>query len=1200
MGEIMSQVKQGLLSVIIIKEKGIWLDNSLSQRGQGTQDDLGILVGHDTQTTMPINAAFQSDDLDAFDSDRHEALGAQAVLMANLSSYDSDVIFETESAHVQNNTSFDQQNAMIMSVFDAVSDQVAKCTIDNLKHKELDASLTAELERYKERVKTFEQILNVDLRSREKLIDSQLDDMIRNKTQRIKPTLYDGSMISKKHDVISVMDEEETLIFDKVVKVRTTPDAITEGSWGFEHTKAVFNQEIIPFNKTLRDLFKDIDNGLHSELNEMKTIFNQMGTAVEKYIVHICLNSLATLTNCAKMEKDYIDKYSENLVLKAELAKKEQMIEKKIFNEVVLRCSRLENRNVNLELKLQHQKESFLHNRPLNNQNAPEILEIFKINEWQAKLVAKDVSFANLRKHIESLKGKNVVEKAAQPNNAKELVKHARELRPLDSDLDSVYKYAKQIQEVLVYVTATCLSLPKPSEKLVTITPLNKNRKVRWKPTGRTFILAGNTCPLSRITSTKVEPLKETTSKAITNHNPEIKIYCRKIKVVKSVDLSSEPTILGSRPSNISEPNQHWGSTILNSPSTSLIAKIMGYGDYKLGNVTILRVNYVEGLGHNFFFVGQFNDSNLKVIFQKHTCHVRNLDGTDLIYGSRDTNLYTISLGDILHSSLICLLSKASKTKSWLWHRWLSHLNFGTLNQLAKQGLVRGLPKLKFEKDHLCLACSLGKSKKPMHVESINGKKYILLIIDDYSRFTWVKFLRSKDGAPEVIIKCLKQIQGRLNAHVPNVRTDNRPEFVNQTLRDYYEKLSSGPAPKLMASEQFSSGPASQLMTLGTISSGLEPNHIPQPPYVPTTKNDWDLLFEPMFDEYFNPPPIHLRQPLLLQLMFDEYFNPPPSSVSLVQAAVALRPIDPASSPSSTTIDQDAPSKSNPSTQEQEQSPIISQGVEESPKTPHFHDDPLHEPLHEDSTSLGSSSNVWSSHTPLELLVARIEAICIFIANAANKNMTIYQMDVKIAFLNDELREEVYVSQPEGYVDKDNPNHMYNLKKALYGLKQAPYACRPDLVFAVCMCAWYQAKHTVKHLHAVKRIFRYLKGTINMGLWYSKDTAITLTAYANADHVGCQDSRRNTSGSAQFLGDKLVSWSLKKQKNTAISSTKADYISLSGCCAQIMWMRSQLTDVRYHFIKEQVENGVVELYFVRTEYQLADIFTKALKKDFTS
>ncbi|GJZ77523.1 retrovirus-related pol polyprotein from transposon TNT 1-94 [Tanacetum coccineum] len=349
--------------------------------------------------------------------------------------------------------------------------------------------------------------------------------------------------------------------------------------------------------------------------------------------------------------------------------------------------------------------------------------------------------------------------------------------------------------------------------------------------------------------------------------------------------------------------------------------------------------------------------------------------------------------------------------------------------------------------------------------------------------------------------------------------------------------------------------------------------------------------------------------------------------------------------------------------------------------------------------------------------VARIEAIRIFVANAAHKNITIYQMDVKTAFLNGELKRELYVSQPEGFVDQDNPSNVYKLKKALYGLKHAPRAwydmlssflisqqfskglqisqsprgifinqskyaseivkkyglhstdsvdtpmienkkldedlqgkpvdatlyrgmigslmyltsSRPDLNYVVCLCARYQAKPTEKHLQAVKRIFRYLNGTIHMGLWYSKDTDMSLTAYADADHAGCQDTRRSTSGSAQFLGDKLVSWSSKKQKSTAISSTEAEYIALSGCCSQILWMRLQLTDygfqfnkiplycdnksvialccnniqhsiakhidMRYHFIKEQVENGIVELYFVRTEYQLADIFTKPLPRE---
>ncbi|GKD75904.1 retrovirus-related pol polyprotein from transposon TNT 1-94, partial [Tanacetum coccineum] len=209
--------------------------------------------------------------------------------------------------------------------------------------------------------------------------------------------------------------------------------------------------------------------------------------------------------------------------------------------------------------------------------------------------------------------------------------------------------------------------------------------------------------------------------------------------------------------------------------------------------------------------VGQFCDSDLEVAFRKHTCFVRDLNGTDILKGSRGTNLYTISIDEMMKSSPICLLSKASKSKSWLWHRRLNHLNFGTINDLARKDLVRGLPRLKFEKDHLCSACQLGKSKKfshrpksentnmevlhtlhmdlcgPMRVESIKGKKYILVIVDDYSRFTWVKFLRSKDETPEFVTNFLKQIQVGLNKTVRFIRTDNGTEFVNQALSAYYE-----------------------------------------------------------------------------------------------------------------------------------------------------------------------------------------------------------------------------------------------------------------------------------------------------------------------------------------------------------------------------------------------------------------------------
>ncbi|GJZ64269.1 retrovirus-related pol polyprotein from transposon TNT 1-94 [Tanacetum coccineum] len=459
---------------------------------------------------------------------------------------------------------------------------------------------------------------------------------------------------------------------------------------------------------------------------------------------------------------------------------------------------------------------------------------------------------------------------------------------------------------------------------------------------------------------------------------------------------------------------------------------IMGYGDYVIGDSVISRVYYVEGLGHNLFSVGQFCDSDLEVAFRKHSCYVRDTDGVELLKGSRGSNLYTISVEDMMKSSPICLLSKASKHKSWLWHRRLNHLNFGTINDLARKDLVRGLPRLKFEKDHLCSACQLGKSKKhthkpktentnlevlntlhmdlcgPMRVQTINGKKYILVIVDDYSRFTWVKFLRSKDETPTVVIKFLKQIQVGLNKTVRFIRTDNGTEFVNKTLYDYYESvgifhqktvprtpqqngvverrnrtlveaartmLIFSKAPMFLWAEavatacytqnrslihtrhdktpyelvhnkkpdliffwvfgalcyptndnenlgklqpradigifhwicieQKSPGPAPNLLTPGPISSGLVPNPAPVLPYVPPTNKELEMLFQPMFDEYFNP--LGNRQ------------DPLPS--------VAQVPVIPTGPSVSISIDLDAPSGSHISSPLDHHSSSVHHGV---------------------------------------------------------------------------------------------------------------------------------------------------------------------------------------------------------------------------------------------------------------------------------
>nr|GEZ93597.1 copia protein [Tanacetum cinerariifolium] len=238
-------------------------------------------------------------------------------------------------------------------------------------------------------------------------------------------------------------------------------------------------------------------------------------------------------------------------------------------------------------------------------------------------------------------------------------------------------------------------------------------------------------------------------------------------------------------------------------------------------------------------------------------------------------------------------------------------------------------------------------------------------------------------------------------------------------------------------------------------------------------------------------------------------------------------------------------------------------------------------------------------------LVARMEAIRIFLAYAAHKSFTVFQMDVKTVFLNGTLKEDVYVCQPEGFIDADHPSHVFKLKKALYGLKQAPRA-------------WYDELSTFLLQN------HFFKGTTDPTLFIRRSRR----HLSDADYARCKDTFKSTSGGAQFLGEKLVSWSSNKQDCTAMSTTEAEYVSLSSCCAQVLWVRTQSTDygfhfnkiliycdlksaiaiscnpvqhsrtkhiaVRYHFIKEHVEKGTIELYFVKTDYQLADLFTKAL------
>ncbi|GJV70072.1 retrovirus-related pol polyprotein from transposon TNT 1-94 [Tanacetum coccineum] len=746
----------------------------------------------------------------------------------------------------------------------------------------------------------------------------------------------------------------------------------------------------------------------------------------------------------------------------------------------------------------------------------------------------------------------------------------------------------------------------KPTGKVFT------NIRYTWRPTGRTFTIVGNACPLTRITTTAEVPLRKPTALESDTPKPVVTlVYSRKPKKSKTnvpvvqivlwyLDSGCSKHMIGDRSQLTNFVNKFLGTVKFENDH---VAKILGYGDYQIGNVTISRVYYVEGLGHNLFSV------------------------------SRST--------------------KASKTKSWLWHRRLSHLNFGAINHLARHGLVRGLPKLKFEKDHLCSACAMGKSKKkphkpksedtnqeklyllhmdlcgPMRVASVNGKKYILVIVDDYSRFTWVKCLR----------------------------TDNGTEFVNQTLREYYEKVGISHETSVARSPQQNGVVKRRNRTL--------------------IKAAHTML-------------IYAKAPLFLwaEAVATACYTQNRSIIRLRHGKTPYELLH-----------------------------IGSKWVFRNKKDEHGITTKNKARL----VAQGYSQEEGIDYDETFAPVARMEAIRIFFAFATYMNFKVYQMDVKSAFLNalyglkqaprawyetlptfliqnkftmGRINNTLFIYKSKGdvllvqvYVDDIIfGSTSYKLCKQFEKLmtKKFPFAKNstlgtysrnisdsssvktpmvpsnnlgpdlagkpvnetsyrgmiwslmhltetPDIKFSTVLCARYQsnpkelhltavkrilkylkgtptlslyypkcsgfdlkgysdldyagcnmdrkstsgacqilggklAKPIEEHLHAIKRIFKYLRGTVNRGLWYPKDSSIALTAYANADNAGCQDTRQSTSGCMQLLGDRLLTDNGLGFNKIPVYCDNKSAIAL--CCNNVQHSRSKNIDIRFHFIKE--------------------------------
>ncbi|GJR57323.1 retrovirus-related pol polyprotein from transposon TNT 1-94 [Tanacetum coccineum] len=816
----------------------------------------------------------------------------------------------------------------------------------------------------------------------------KLETELLNKTYFIEKEIYDNMFKSyttlEKHCISLEVDTQlNQEIFQRVNSVSNQSAPSFDQYFELNELKAQ-SQENDTVIKKLKERIKSLsgnmnDDKIKKDLEEIETINIELDHRVSKLI-----------DENEHLKQTYKQLYDS--IKPVRIRSKEQCDD--LINQVNLKSVEISDLNASLQEKVlvittlkddlrKLKGKALVDNSITKHTSDPEMLKI-DVEPITPKLLNKRTTHSVYIKHTQE-----------EATVLRDLVEHIKSNYPLDHSLESDCSGChpkEQGQKRVKPSTSASGSQPSSNTKKNKIqqTPSSTQKnKVEAHPKKVKYSLKNKDCVVApkgtanvqysklnanselkcvKITTTTEVPLRKPISLENETPKPVVTlVYSRKprksktnvpvskSKVVQIVlwylDSGCSKHMTGDRSQLTNFVNKFLGTVKFRNDH---VEKILGYGDYQTVNVTISRVYYVEGLGHNLFSIGQFCDSNLEVAFHQHTCFIRNLEGVDLLTGSRGNNLYTLSLRDMMASSLI-----------------------------SRHGLVRGLPKLKFEKDHLCSACAMGKSKKkpykpksedtnqeklyllhmdlcgPMRLASVNGKKYILVIVDDYSRFTWFKCLRSKDEAPYFIIKFLKMIQVRLRVPVRRIRTDNGIEFVNQTLREYYEKvdishetsiarspqqnevvvtacytqnhsiirLRYGKTPyellhdkssdlsffhvfgalcyltndsenlgKLqpkadigifigyaptkkafqiynrrtrriietihvdfdeltaMTSEHNIFGPVLHEMTYATISSGLVPNPPTLTPFVPPSRTDWDILFQPLFDELLNPP----------------------------------------------------------------------------------------------------------------------------------------------------------------------------------------------------------------------------------------------------------------------------------------------------------------------------------------------------------
>nr|GEU96454.1 retrovirus-related Pol polyprotein from transposon TNT 1-94 [Tanacetum cinerariifolium] len=881
--------------------------------------------------------------------------------------------------------------------------------------------------------------------------------------------------------------------------------------------------------KYVKSFEKEID-----ELESDKAEFSNMYDAILQECVSndvkcSYLLSLSDLDALDELQCLYLHKVKECDCLAQKLSKQTESVSKEVHNELLQRFAKVEKQLISFEIALQKRKEQVKHdtvwNKKASNIFRKEREQYVKIQYLKAQLQDKNIAISELKKLIEKGKGKSVDTKFDKPSvvrqpNAQRIPKPSVLGVNHKTNVSRPHHRSNQLRDKVV---------PNNSQVKVKKTQVEVHPRI---PSVSNKMKSVTACKDSLNSKTlNANVVCATCNKCLVDSNHFVCVT----KILNDVNArTKKPNVM---PISIRKPKSHANKSIA-SPR----------------------------LNHNLFSVGQFCDADLKVAFKKSSCFVRDLKGNDLLTNNRGSDLYTISLQESTSSTQLCLMAKALPTQAWLWHRRLSHLNFDYINLISKKDVVIGLPKLKYVK-----------------VAGINGKKYILVIADDYSRYTWTLFLRSKDEIPKVLKEFLTMIQRNLQASVITVRTDKGTEFLNKTLNAFFKEegiehqtfTARTPEQNDVVERRNykikEKGDPCIMVGYSTQSKGyrvynkrtrmiVESIHIcfDEIKEVSETSvaNDTSCLVpqRQKASDFDNSDPVRQRQDvsslvdahvpsqqeldILFGHLYEEFFN----AGSNPQDKQPSMNIQPTSAPSTPTY---VHAEENNDDQAEDE---------------HVPDDEFINPFCAPALKVTkfSSHNIAKGYAQEEGIdfeesfapVARLEAVRIFITYATHKSFLICQMDVKTAFLNGLLKEEVCVTQPNGFVDPDHPEKVYRLMKALYGLKQAPKA-------------WYDELSK----------FLTSKG-------FTKEAEYMVLS------TSC--------GQVIWMRTQLQDYGFNYNKIPLYRDSQS---AIAISCNPVQHSRTKNIHTWYHFIKEQVENGIIELYFVRTEYQLADMFTKALPKD---